>query len=63
MLTFLGLALVVPNVLSAAMLVAFVVALEIQVRLVEEPYLRRVHGDAYRELRGPDRPLRAVDRP
>jgi protein-S-isoprenylcysteine O-methyltransferase Ste14 len=39
---------VVPNVLSAAMLVAFAVALEIQVRLVEEPYLLRVHSDAYR---------------
>jgi protein-S-isoprenylcysteine O-methyltransferase Ste14 len=28
-------------------LVAVVVALEIQVRLVEEPYRRRVHGDHY----------------
>jgi protein-S-isoprenylcysteine O-methyltransferase Ste14 len=26
----------------------FLVALEIQIRLVEEPYLERVHGDAYR---------------
>jgi protein-S-isoprenylcysteine O-methyltransferase Ste14 len=51
-MTALGLVLVVPNVLSAAMLVAFVVALEIQVRLVEEPYLRRVHGDAYRAYAG-----------
>jgi protein-S-isoprenylcysteine O-methyltransferase Ste14 len=30
------------------MLVAFVIGLQIQVRLVEEPYLLRVHGDAYR---------------
>jgi protein-S-isoprenylcysteine O-methyltransferase Ste14 len=30
------------------MLVAFLAGLEIQVRLVEEPYLIRVHGDAYR---------------
>ena len=47
-LTATGLALVVPNVLSLAMLVLFVAGLEIQVRLVEEPYLLRVHGDAYR---------------
>lgn len=43
----LGLALMVPNVLAAAMLVAFLTAWELQVRLVEEPYLRSVHGDAY----------------
>jgi protein-S-isoprenylcysteine O-methyltransferase Ste14 len=43
-----GLALVVPNVLSLAMLVLFIGGLEIQVRLVEEPYLLRVHGEAYR---------------
>ena len=44
-----GLVLVVPNALSVAMLVTFLVALEIQVRRVEEPYLRRVHGDVYRD--------------
>jgi protein-S-isoprenylcysteine O-methyltransferase Ste14 len=48
-MTGIGLALMVPNVLSAAMLVAFLAAQQIQVRLVEEPYLLRVHGDAYRE--------------
>jgi protein-S-isoprenylcysteine O-methyltransferase Ste14 len=42
-----GLALMVPNLLAAAMLVAFLAALQLQVRLVEEPYLHRVHGDAY----------------
>jgi protein-S-isoprenylcysteine O-methyltransferase Ste14 len=47
-LTATGLALLVPNVLSLAMLALFVAGLEIQVRLVEEPYLLRVHGDAYR---------------
>ena len=47
-LTAAGLALVVPNVLSLGMLVLFVAGLEIQVRLVEEPYLLRVHGEAYR---------------
>jgi protein-S-isoprenylcysteine O-methyltransferase Ste14 len=47
-ITVLGLALVVPNVVSLLMLIAFLAGLEIQVRLVEEPYLLRVHGDAYR---------------
>ena len=47
-ITVVGLALVVPNFVSLLMLVAFVAGLEIQVRLVEEPYLLPVHGDAYR---------------
>lgn len=47
--TILGLALMVPNVVAIGMLIAVVVSLEIQVRLVEEPYLLGVHGDAYRE--------------
>ncbi len=45
----LGLALLVPNVVALAGLGALWLALEIQVRLVEEPYLLRAHGDAYRE--------------
>ena len=45
----LGLALLVPNVVALAGLAALWIALEIQVRLVEEPYLLRAHGDAYRE--------------
>ena len=48
MVVQLGLALLVPNVLAAAMLVAFQVAVQLQVRRVEEPYLLRVHGEAYR---------------
>jgi protein-S-isoprenylcysteine O-methyltransferase Ste14 len=44
----LGLALLVPNVAALVGFGALVVALEIQVRLVEEPYLLRQHGDAYR---------------
>jgi protein-S-isoprenylcysteine O-methyltransferase Ste14 len=44
-----GLALVVPNLLAAAMLVAFAAALQVQVRLVEEPYLHRVHGLAWEQ--------------
>lgn len=47
--TALGLALMVPNVFAALMLAAFITAWEIQVRLVEEPYLERVHGADYRE--------------
>jgi len=45
--TVAGLALVVPNVLAAAMLVLSVASLQVQVRCVEEPYLERVHGPAY----------------
>jgi protein-S-isoprenylcysteine O-methyltransferase Ste14 len=39
--------LVVPNLVATAMLVAFVTALQLQVRLVEEPYLHRVHAGAW----------------
>jgi protein-S-isoprenylcysteine O-methyltransferase Ste14 len=45
--TVLGLVLMVPNALAIAAIVALVLALELQVRLVEEPYLLEVHGDAY----------------
>jgi protein-S-isoprenylcysteine O-methyltransferase Ste14 len=45
--TSLGLTLMVPNVIAFAGFAALVLALEIQVRLVEEPYLRRVHGQEY----------------
>ena len=45
----LGLTLLVPNVVSLLGFVALWIALEIQVRLVEEPYLLRVHGDSYRQ--------------
>jgi protein-S-isoprenylcysteine O-methyltransferase Ste14 len=43
----LGLALLVPNVAAFAAVVALVIALELQVRLVEEPYLSRTHGASY----------------
>ncbi len=46
--TVVGLALMVPNALAATMLVLVLISMQIQVRLVEEPYLERVHGDAYR---------------
>jgi len=45
--TAVGLALLVPNFASLAALVALVVGIELQVRLVEEPHLLRTHGDAY----------------
>ena len=43
----LGLALMVPNVVALAALACLVAAAEIQVRLVEEPYLLATHGDEY----------------
>jgi protein-S-isoprenylcysteine O-methyltransferase Ste14/SAM-dependent methyltransferase len=43
-----GLVLLVPNAVAALALVALLVAVEIHVRFVEEPYLLRTHGDAYR---------------
>jgi protein-S-isoprenylcysteine O-methyltransferase Ste14 len=46
--TAIGLALMVPNVLAILMLGAFFLGMELQVRLVEEPYLERIHGDADR---------------
>ena len=48
LITATGLAMIIPNVISILGLVALFVALEIQVRLVEEPYLRTVQGDQYR---------------
>ena len=42
-----GLALMVPNPVAVAGLAAAVLGVELQVRLAEEPYLRRVHGAAY----------------
>jgi protein-S-isoprenylcysteine O-methyltransferase Ste14 len=64
-----GLASMVGNVVAVAGFVALVVALEVQVRLVEEPYLRRTHGAAYtgyaagtgRFLPGVGRSTRRVD--
>jgi len=44
----LGLVLLAPNLLSLGSLVMLLFALEVQVRGVEEPYLLRSHGEAYR---------------
>ncbi|OBG21893.1 isoprenylcysteine carboxylmethyltransferase family protein [Mycobacterium sp. 852002-51057_SCH5723018] len=49
MLTFgIGIAMVTPNVLAGAGLLLLVATIEVQVRRVEEPYLLRTHGEAYR---------------
>lgn len=44
-----GLVFMVPSVLAIAALIALVVAVELQVRVVEEPYLLRVQGAPYRD--------------
>ena len=44
-----GLTLLAPNAVSIAAFAALFAALEIQVRLVEEPHLLRAHDPAYRE--------------
>src|SRR4029077_4732083 len=49
LLAALGLALAAPNVLSVLALLALLIALELQVRWVEEPYLTRAHGTSYRD--------------
>ena len=46
-LTVGGLFLMVPTLTSLLGLVLFVVAVQLQVRVVEEPYLRRTHGQGY----------------
>lgn len=45
--TGIGLALMVPNAVALAGALLLLVALQLQVRVVEEPYLLRTHGDAY----------------
>ncbi len=44
-----GLTLMVPNVLALIGAAGLLIGLELHVRLVEEPYLARVHGDRYRD--------------
>ena len=46
-LTGAGLAFMVPNLVSIAGLALLLIALQLQVRIVEEPYLRAQHGPAY----------------
>ncbi len=50
MLTFgLGIALVTPNIVALIGFVLLVASIELQVRVVEEPYLLTVHDDVYRD--------------
>jgi protein-S-isoprenylcysteine O-methyltransferase Ste14 len=44
-----GETLLAPNPVAITVLLVFVAAVQISVRTVEEPYLRRVHGDDYRD--------------
>ncbi|TWD81379.1 protein-S-isoprenylcysteine O-methyltransferase Ste14 [Kribbella amoyensis] len=46
-LTAVGLTLMVPNVLGLAGLTGLLVAIELQVRVVEEPYLLKAHPESY----------------
>lgn len=46
--TAFGVALMVPNLIALTGAVGLLAGLELQVRLVEEPYLAAVHGAAYR---------------
>ena len=49
MITFgFGIALVAPNPVAVAGFVLLVATIELQVRIVEEPYLLSKHGDTYR---------------
>jgi protein-S-isoprenylcysteine O-methyltransferase Ste14 len=50
--TSLGLVLLVPNVVAVVGFGALVVALGVQTRAVEEPYLLATHGDAYAAYAG-----------
>jgi protein-S-isoprenylcysteine O-methyltransferase Ste14 len=47
-----GIALVTPNLVALAGFVRLLVTIELQVRVVEEPYLLSKHGDVYREYLG-----------
>ena len=45
-----GIALVTPNFVAIAGFVSLVVTIELQVRVVEEPYLLSMHGHEYRDF-------------
>lgn len=47
-ITAIGLTLAVPNIVGLAGLAILIVAIELQVPVVEEPYLARIHGQEYR---------------
>ncbi len=45
--SFAGIALLAPNAVTIAGAIGLMVALELQTRLTEEPYLARIHGEPY----------------
>ena len=45
--SFTGIALIAPNPVTIAGAIVLMVALEMQTRLIEEPYLSKVHGERY----------------
>lgn len=47
--TAVGFAVMVPNAIAVIAVVCLVVAIEMQVRFVEEPHLRRLHGTGYEQ--------------
>ncbi|MEE6168568.1 MULTISPECIES: methyltransferase family protein [unclassified Mycolicibacterium] len=47
-----GIALMTPNPLALGAFMVLLVTIELQVRVVEEPYLNAVHGQAYRDYCG-----------
>ncbi len=49
LLTAAGFAVLIPNWLSVASFMGLLVAVELQVRFVEQPHLLRTHGPRYRE--------------
>jgi len=46
-ITTLGFVAMVPNLIAVAAVICLVIAIELQVRHVEEPHLARLHGPAY----------------
>ena len=50
-LSLLGLLMMVPNSLAVLACLLTLVGIQIQVRVVEEPYLERTHGEAYARYR------------
>jgi len=47
LLTAVGLVLYLPNLFAITAMLSLILAVELQVRFSEEPYLRKMHGDAY----------------
>ncbi|MCE7002617.1 isoprenylcysteine carboxylmethyltransferase family protein [Kibdelosporangium philippinense] len=47
--SFLGLTLMAPNIIALVAFVGVLISVELQVRVVEEPYLRQIHGATYIE--------------